>query len=148
ADDEAKPVKKKKAKKRPSEDDSKEDDDARPKKKEKEPEPEKAPEKEKEKEKDEGPDPPSFSIEIKEGRSTVGVNYQANANGQPATEAVTMATCLIVRMKGGADSGFNGAGVRPSFRFRAKDNEELRALAQEDAIKRGRARAQRLASIV
>jgi len=162
ADEEAEP-KKKKAKKKKTDDDS--DDDTpgpRAKPKEKTEEPPKA--------KDEGPDPPSFSIEVKEGRSTVGVNYQANANGQPATDMVTMATCLIVKMKGiadvgreklrkrlatildtaieaGADSGFNGAGVRPSFRFRAKDNEELRALAQEDAVKKGRARAKRLAAI-
>ncbi len=153
-----KPVKKKGAKK--AEED--EEEAPRPKKKSEEEVPDAD---------DDAPDPPSFSIELREGRSSIGVARNAqNPDGSPTDGSVTVATAVLLKMKGisdcsrakvrkrlarildtaieaGADSGAGGVGSRPAFRFRAKDNEELRGLAQADAIKKGRARAKKLADL-
>ncbi len=119
-------------------------------------------------------DPPakdlSLTIEMRDGRTSIGVNKSANETGQPQEGSVTVASCVIVRLSGlsqvprgrlrkrlarildtaieaGADSGADGVGSRPAFRFRAKDNEELRAAAQADALGKARIRARNLASL-
>lgn len=121
--------------------------------------------------KDDAPDPPSFSIELREGRTTIGVaRSNVNPDGSPSDGSMTVATAILFKLKGisgcskpkvrrrlakildtaieaGADSGVGGVGSRPAFRFRAKDNDEVRAIAQADALTKGRARAKKLAEL-
>jgi len=121
-------------------------------------------------------EPPTFSIELREGRSMLGVSRD-NQNGQGTpTSSVTVATAVIVHMDGlaevsrprlrkrlaqildkaieaGADSGGVdsggpiGHGVRPAFRFRVNDNEGLREAAYKEALRAGKRRAQSLARL-
>jgi uncharacterized protein YggE len=142
--------------------DDEDDDDADEDAKKKADKPEPAP-------RDESPDPPSFSVDVREGRSTVGIGAGVSNDGTQTPPSVTVATAVFVRMKGiaqvsraklrrrvarildtaidaGADSGLDG-GTRPAFHFRAADNEDLRARAHEDALNRARPRAARLARL-
>jgi uncharacterized protein YggE len=92
-------------------------------------------------------------------------------NEETKTEGtISVATAVIVRMAGiaqvprprlrrrlarildtaidaGADSGANGIGTRPAFRFKVKDNEELREAAHREAVTLGKARAAKLAHL-
>jgi uncharacterized protein YggE len=121
-----------------------------------------------EKDKDRDPPLPGFSIELREGRSIMGVRN--GTNPEPSTGSVSVGTCVVVRMKGieqaprpelrkrlakimdtaieaGADMGQGGVGARPAFRFRAKDNEALREAAHKDALEKAKTRAARLARL-
>ena len=113
-------------------------------------------------------------IVVREGRSIFGLSRD---DGQQPTDKgtqVTVATAVLVVMKGiadaprvalrkrvarivdaaieagcdsgGVDSGGPvGHGVRPAFRFKVKDNEALRDAAYKVAVSTGRARAEHLA---